>query len=384
MLTRRYLDLLVRTDAGATRTVGVVAEVDARWVQLLALGEGLEDAEVEDEAASLVGQLQVEAQESVLALALSALSHDEPWHRQAAAWVLGQFGYPEGRPLGACVLPEVLRAARAERDDDVREDLVHALGHAEDAAWLDELLSFAGDPAPGVRLAVAMNVPGMPYAEPLTERALAALIMLSSDTDPRVRDRATFGLGTQSSQDSPPIRAALLARLDDEDPEAAAEALVGLARRADPEALVRVRALLGEPDPLITLLVLEAAAELADPVLLPALEDLALGWDGDEDRHTEAVAFAIARCGPGARESARQVEQQIVTAVDERVAATGWSLALTGTYPRTLLRSRRPDGAVDESVEDALWEGCVPDGFEVDAVVTRCVTEIHEAAARRG
>jgi len=365
-------------------TVSVVAEVDARWVRLLALGQGLEDTEVEDEAAALVAQLQVEAEESVLELALSALSHDEPWHRQAAAWVVGQFGYQEGRPFGPRVLPEVLRAARAERDDDVREDLVSALGKAEDAAWLDELLSFAGDPAPGVRLAVARSVPGMPYAEPPTERAIAALITLSSDTDRRVRDWATFGLGSQWSQDSPAIRAALLARLDDEDPETAAEALLGLARRTAPEALVRVRALIEEPDQPIGLLVLEAAAELADPVLLPALEALARAWDGDEDEYTEAVAFAIARCDPGTPESARQIERQIVTAVDERVAGTGWSLALTGAYPGTLLWPRRPDGALDESVEPELvWERRVPQESEVDVVVTRCVTAIHRAAARR-
>jgi len=369
---------------GSSATVGVVAEVDARWVRLLALRQGLGDAEVEDEAASLVAQFQVEAEESVLELALSALSHDDPWHRQAAAWVLGQFGFPEGRPFGARVLPEVLRAARAERDDDVREDLVAALGDAQDAAWLDDLLSFAGDPAPGVRRAVASHVPGMPYADPLPDRAIDALIMLSTDTDPRVRDWATFGLGTQSSQDSSEIRAALLARLDDEDADAAAEALVGLARRGAPEALVRVRALLEEPDGPITLLVLEAAAELADPMLMPALEALALEWDGDEDQHTEAVAFALTRCDPEAPESARQIEQQIVTAVDERAAGTGWSLAMTGAYPRTLAWPRRPDDAVDESVEpDALWEGCAPGRLEIDAVVTRCIALIHEAVARR-
>ncbi|MBO0922015.1 HEAT repeat domain-containing protein [Cellulomonas sp. zg-ZUI222] len=362
-----------------------MAEVDARWVRLLALGQGPEDAALDDEAASLVQQLQVEAEVSVLELALSALSHDDPWHRRAAAWVLGQFGCPEGRPFGARVLPELLRAARAEGDDDVREDLVDALGKAEDVAWLDELLSFAGDPAPGVRRAVAMSVPGMPYAAPPTERALDALITLSSDPDPRVRDWATFGLGSQWSQDSPAIRAALRARLDDEDHDTAAEALLGLARRADPEALTRVRALIEEPDTLIGLVALEAAAELADPVLLPALEELARAWDGDEDEHTEALAFAIARCDPGSLEAARQIEQQIVTAVDERVAGTGWSLALTGAYPRTLAWPRRPDGAVDESVEpDLVWERRTPDGSQIDAVVIQCVTAIHEAAARRG
>lgn len=363
-------------------TVAVVAEVDARWVQLLALGERLEDTE--DEAAALVAQLQVDAAEPVLERALSALSHDDPWHRQAAAWVLGQFGYRRGRPFGARVVPEVVRAARAEQDDDVRQDLVDALGKAEDAAWLDDLLTFAGDPAAGVRLAVAMSLPGMPYGEPLTERAVGALITLSADTDPRVRDWATFGLGSQTSQDSPAIRAALHARLDDEDPDAAAEALLGLARGGDPEALGRVRAAIDQPGSDVRLLALRAAGELADPGLMPSLRALALAWDGDADEHTEAVAFAIARCDPGAPVSARQVEQRIVAAVDERVAGTGWSLASEGDYPRTLLLPRRPDGVVDGSVEpEVVWEGSTPDGFDVDAAVARCVAVIQEAATRR-
>ncbi|UZN03815.1 HEAT repeat domain-containing protein [Cellulomonas sp. S1-8] len=210
------------------------------------------------------------------------------------------------------------------------------------------------------------------------------LITLSSDPDPGVRDWATFGLGNQTPQDSPAIRTALLARLDDEDPETAAEALLGLARRGAGEALARVRALITDPDRSVDLLALEAAAELADPALLPALEALAQAWDGDDDVHGEAVAFAIARCHPDAHGEARRIEQQIVAAVDERVSGTGWSLALEGTYPRTLVRQRRPDGAVDESVvPDTPWDGRVPGGFEVDASVDRYVAEIHEAAARR-
>lgn len=376
---RRTLSVLT----GPSGTVTVVAEVDARWTRLLTLRAAVDDPDVDDEAAVLVAQLQAEADESVLASALAALSADEPWHRQAAAWVAGQFGYPQGRPFGSRVAPELLRAARAEQDDEVRSDLVAALGHAEDARWLDALLSFADDPAPEVRLAVAMSVPGMPYAEPLNEDALGALITLSADPDPGVRDWATFGLGSQTSQDSPAIRAALLARLDDEDLETAAEALLGLARRGDPEASARVAALIADPEG-VELSSLEAAAELADPALLPALEALAQSWAGDDDAHTEAVAFALARCDPQAHRTARRIEQEVVAAVDERVAGTGWSLALEGTYPRTLARPRRPDGAVDDSVvPDVPWEGGVPDGSGVDALVDRYVAEIHEAAARR-
>ncbi|WP_416220814.1 HEAT repeat domain-containing protein [Cellulomonas sp. S1-8] len=101
-----------------------MAEVDARWTRLLTLDPAVDDPDVDDEAAVLVAQLQAEAEESVLALALAALSADEPWHRQAAAWVVGQFGYPRGRPFGSRVAPELLRAARAERDDEVRSDVV--------------------------------------------------------------------------------------------------------------------------------------------------------------------------------------------------------------------------------------------------------------------
>jgi|RhiMetdeSRZDD1v2_1073273.scaffolds.fasta_scaffold80101_2 hypothetical protein len=49
------------------------------------------------------------------------------------------------------------------------------------------------------------------------------LIELSRDVEPGARDWATFGLGTYSKIDSPEIRAALLARLADEDDETRGE-----------------------------------------------------------------------------------------------------------------------------------------------------------------
>jgi HEAT repeat protein len=90
-----------------------------------------------------------------------------------------------------------------------------------------------------------------------------------------VRDWATFGLGSQIDLDTPRIREALCARLNDPDPITRAEAFVGLARRKDEGVLSPLIAALGstqldEFDPRQDL-VLEAAWEIADPRLLPAL-----------------------------------------------------------------------------------------------------------------
>ena len=90
--------------------------------------------------------------------------------------------------------------------------------------------------------------------------ALATLITLSRDPDAKVRDWATFGLGSLSGVDSEAITNALLERLDDPDPETRGEAMVGLAIRGDRRAEATILAALREPD--VNDLVFEAAREL--------------------------------------------------------------------------------------------------------------------------
>ena len=65
---------------------------------------------------------------------------------------------------------------------------------------------------------------------------LAALIALSADPEAAVRDWATFALGTLAEQDSPALRDALAARLDDPDEDTRLEAIHGLALRGDDRA----------------------------------------------------------------------------------------------------------------------------------------------------
>jgi HEAT repeat protein len=64
-----------------------------------------------------------------------------------------------------------------------------------------------------------------------------ALIVLSGDADPTVRDWATFALGVQIERDSTEVRDALAVRLADEDVNTRDEAIRGLAVRGDTRAV---------------------------------------------------------------------------------------------------------------------------------------------------
>jgi HEAT repeat protein len=63
--------------------------------------------------------------------------------------------------------------------------------------------------------------------------AVAALMELTADEEPEVRDWATFALGTLVAQDTPELRDALAGRLADEDADTRVEAVHGLAMRGD-------------------------------------------------------------------------------------------------------------------------------------------------------
>ena len=140
---------------------------------------------------------------------------------------------------------------------------------------------------PDVRFSVACGLLG--YAEPT---AVDALLELSVDADDEVRDWATFGIGSQIDLDTPEIRAALFARLEDANPDVQSEALVGLARRKDPRALPIIADHLQSSD--LQLLDLDAAARFADPSLLPLLEQIEL--DPTDEEAAKCLADAIQAC----------------------------------------------------------------------------------------
>jgi HEAT repeat protein len=208
-----------------------------------------------------------------------------PQEWQLGADILGQLGIPE-RLFPEESLHLLAEMSRSETDLDVLDSVCIALGHLHHPGAAEPLLRWKRHPEGRIRLSVAIALGGIQAPE-----AIEGLIELSTDPRPVVRDWATFGLGSQNDLDTPRIREALCARLNDPDAVTQAEAMVGLARRKDERVLLPLlEALrperLDEYEPRSDL-VLEAAEELADPRLLPAL--LAMRGHPDGERVEEII-----------------------------------------------------------------------------------------------
>jgi len=225
-------------------------------------------AEDEEAASEAVSILHYRATPDVLE-AVTPLCHSETaQERSVAAWVLGQLGILERAFPDEC---HALLAAmlRNERDPDVLRDLGIACGHLLHPDAVPLLVPLADHSDSLVRYGVVL---GLLTRE--DEDSIAALIRLSADQDADVRDWATFGLGKQIDLDTPAIRDALAARLYDADGPTRGEAMVGLAIRRDERVIPALLAALAMDEDDFGErydLVLEAADELADPRLLPAL-----------------------------------------------------------------------------------------------------------------
>ncbi len=151
--------------------------------------------------------------------------------RSLGATILAQLGCPERTFPKECV-DAILGLIEVETEPEVLHDAFVALGHQSDPRAIAAAGRFDSHPDPEVRYALVFSLLG--YSEAV---AVELLIGLSQDEDSDVRDWAAFGLGTQIDLDTPEIREALAARLDDSDEYTRGEALIGLARRKDARAV---------------------------------------------------------------------------------------------------------------------------------------------------
>ena len=241
----------------------------------------------------LIDAIVTECPDDVFEAAKQLLREHDQRARMLAADILGRLVIADQSQRMR--VSQTLRGALAtERDSGPVASMVAALGHVGDPATLDLVYPLAAHTCAEVRLAVAFAVATLSL-QPLGPQSRLALIRLSRDDNSEVRDWATHALGTLSDVDGPDVRAALLARADDDCHEARAEALFGLAVRRDPRAVPHlIRAL---QSPHVRGLEVDAAAAAADPRLLPALWALKLSGLADSLR----LRRAIDRCSASER-----------------------------------------------------------------------------------
>ena len=211
----------------------------------------------------------------------------EPRERALGVDILAQ-GRVEWKTLRRRSVPLLLKMLGRETDVDVVWSLCFALGHLHDTRAIAPLVRWAQHPDADIRYGVVYGLLG--YED---DRALTALIVLSADVEDKVRDWATFGLGTQIEADTPALRDALVARLTDPHADTRAEAGAGLARRQDERVVASVRQELAHDE--VGSLIVEAARDLADPRLHAALVALEACWDVD----SALLSAAISACASG-------------------------------------------------------------------------------------
>jgi hypothetical protein len=153
-----------------------------------------------------------------------------------------------------------------------------------DPQALPVALDLAGHDDPEVRRAAAQVLPalGQLAIDDTNHRdaVISRLILLTRDDDEDVRDWACFALGTQLSDvDTPALRDALAARLDDEHDDTRCEALLGLARRTDDRVLPVLRQRLTAPN--VYALEIESAGAIGDPSLHTLVRGHLAGWDDE-------------------------------------------------------------------------------------------------------
>jgi len=250
-----------------------------------------------------------EAGAAAIDTGLEMLGSGDPVIRATGCDLLGTVfnGSDEPRRAVAAALVEL---AGRESDPDVLWSVAGALHFASDPIAIPILIGLAAHPDSNVRFQTAHALTSAMADHP-NDKGVEALLRLTADRYPEVRNWATFGLGRQMEIDGPEIRDALWARVGDSYEDVRVEGICGLARRHDRRALSLVADLLAQDDQYVW--VFAAATWLADESLLPLLERY------ERDTITEP---AIIQCDPARRavrdEICAQVLRLVQAALDER------------------------------------------------------------------
>jgi HEAT repeat protein len=204
--------------------------------------------------------------------AIRLLASDATPERELGVKILGQLGGSGtdlDRPFREASVLALLELLPDEREPRVLVALGWAFAHLDEPRGVAPLSALAGHPSERVRSAVVHALIGH-----VDDLAVRTVLQLSADPDDAVRDWATFGLGTLLRLDTPAIRDALLARLDDPHHDTREEAMYGLAVRLDARAVPVLLDFLEEYEgPMLDSALLILADHLDDPRLAAAIAE---------------------------------------------------------------------------------------------------------------
>ncbi len=224
-------------------------------------------------------------------------TYGDALERQFAADVLGRFSesvptYQANPAFKVEIVTRLLEMLSIENEVKIVVSLAAALGHYEEEPRIFEaFLQLANHSDCRIRWHVAVGLANYQKAQ-----AIELLIQLTEDADELVRDWATFGLNGRVDIDSPAVRAAFVARLDDGDAHTRAEALYGLAELHDPRVVPAIlrefEGSNGAPK------LFDLVEDTPDYRLLPALCEMAQDaeYKGDAEELQAAIAACEAHC----------------------------------------------------------------------------------------
>jgi HEAT repeat protein len=278
-----------------------------------------------------------------LRLGTSLVDSSDPVARATGCDLLGlASGLDEAiREAAAGVL---LSLAAAENDTDVQWSIARALGATGDQRAVPVLVALSDHADPDVRFQVAAALPRVWAGDPDGVDILA-MIRLTGDPDPEVRNWATFGLGFLIDVDTVAVRAALWARTSDDFDEARAEGVRGLARRHDRRSVTLLAELLDDEGGAHVLTFL-AAAVLCAPELLPHLQNY--------DPKDIGVADALSACDPVARDRRDELAVALLGAVHRQLPGADLGLYADWFEPGLTLDVRIGGETHSWSVESLL------------------------------
>lgn len=204
--------------------------------------------------------------------------------------------------MGADIAKVLSAATDEETNSALLQSLAYALGHAGISA-MPAIYKLCFHADADVRYAAttsygsALDVDG----ENLEPRYIKRIIELTRDTDPDVRNWATFTIGQQTplaNIKTDEILQALIARTRDRHFDTRSEAYIGLANRGDTSQIVQFKTWLAsqaDAGPIGKLNV-EAAGKFGSLALYESLLKIEEWWSIDDP----LLQWAIARCSPDA------------------------------------------------------------------------------------